>query len=237
MQLSAPVHLLKRQAKTLARQARIPLHQALDQIAQREGYNAWSLLAARARPSNLGERLLGQLSQGELVLLGARPGQGKTLLGLELTVAAMQAGNRAFFFTLEYTASDLADCFARINVDANTYTSQFVFDNTDAICASYIIQQLADQPPGTLAVVDYLQLLDQKREHPNLQTQIRALKAFAQERSITLVFISQIDRRFETSEQSMPTLTDVRLPNPLELGLFNKACFLNQGDLEVAATA
>jgi replicative DNA helicase len=237
MPLSAPVHLLKRQAKALARQARIPLHQALNQIAKREGYNAWSLLAARATDPKLGQDLLAQLDPGELVLLGARPGQGKTLLSLELSVAAMQAGHRAYFFTLEYTEADLADCFTRINVDAKPYADRFVFDNSDAICASYIMQQLASEPAGTLAIVDYLQLLDQKREHPNLQTQVHALKAFAQDRGLTLVFISQIDRRFETSQDQMPTLADVRLPNPLALSLFNKTCFLNQGDMQVAAIA
>lgn len=237
MQLSASVHLLKRQAKTLAREAQIPLHQALDQIAKREGYNAWSLLAARAAQTNLGQDLLAQLNPGELVLLGARPGQGKTLVSLELSVAAMQAGHQAYFFTLEYTADDLAKCFARINADAGDFTNQFVFDNTDSICASYIAQQLKDVPAGTLAVVDYLQLLDQKREHPTLQAQVNQLKTFAQEREITLVFISQIDRRFDTTQEEMPTLADVRLPNPLELSLFNKACFLNQGAMQVAATA
>lgn len=236
MQLSAPVHLLKRQAKALARQSGIPLHQALDQIAKREGYNGWSLLAARASDSNLGKTLLAQLDQGELVLLGARPGQGKTLLGLELSVAAMQAGNRAHFFTLEYTAEDVADCFKRIKVDVSQYDQRFVFDNADEICADYIMQKLEQEPPGTLAVVDYLQLLDQQRQHPSLQAQVNTLKAFAQAQRITLVFISQIDRRFETSEGAMPTLEDVRLPNPLDLGLFTKACFLNQGDMQVAAT-
>lgn len=236
MQLSASVHLLKRQAKALARQAQIPLHQALDQIAKREGYNAWSLLAARVAQSNLGQDLLAQLDPGELVLLGARPGQGKTLVSLELSVAAMQAGHRAYFFTLEYTAKDLAKCFARINANANDFADQFVFDNTDSICASYIAQQLDQAPAGTLAVVDYLQLLDQKREHPTLQDQVEQLKAFAKQRGITLVFISQIDRRFDTDQAVMPTLADVRLPNPLELSLFNKACFLNQGDMQVAAT-
>ena len=48
--LSAPVHVLKRRARSLSRARSIPLHAALDEIAVQEGYRAWSLLAARAAP-------------------------------------------------------------------------------------------------------------------------------------------------------------------------------------------
>ena len=48
-----------------------------------------------------------------------------------------------------------------------------------------------------------------------------------------LVFISQIDRSFDPSIERCPGLNHVRLPNPLDLKLFNKACFLHNGELEV----
>ncbi|RMB04577.1 hypothetical protein [Eilatimonas milleporae] len=38
MKLSAPVFRLKRRARTLAREEKIPLHQALDRLARREGF-------------------------------------------------------------------------------------------------------------------------------------------------------------------------------------------------------
>ena len=46
MRLSAPIYILKQQAKALARSERIPLHLALDRIANREGFRVWSHLAA-----------------------------------------------------------------------------------------------------------------------------------------------------------------------------------------------
>ena len=51
-----------------------------------------------------------------------------------------------------------------------------------AISAGYLIAALASAPRGTLVVIDYLQLLDQKRDLPGpWMTQVKALKAFASE--------------------------------------------------------
>ena len=50
--------------------------------------SAWTALRARLR-------------HGNVVLLGAGPGQGKTLMGLELTVQAMSEDRQGAFFSLE----------------------------------------------------------------------------------------------------------------------------------------
>ncbi|SDA82151.1 DnaB-like helicase C terminal domain-containing protein [Mesorhizobium qingshengii] len=90
-------------------------------------------------------------------------------------------------------------------------------------------------PRGTLVVIDYLQLLDQKRENPDLMAQVRTLKAFARDRGLILVFISQIDRSYNPATKPCPDIGDVRLPNPLDLSLFNKTCFLNKGEIRFQA--
>ena len=101
MILSAPAYHLKRQARLLSREAKIPLHQALDRIAAQEGFASWSLLAAKLSETAPASRLFAQLAPGDLVLVGARPGHGKTLMSLELAVEAMKSGHRSVFFTLE----------------------------------------------------------------------------------------------------------------------------------------
>jgi replicative DNA helicase len=88
---------------------------------------------------------------------------------------------------------------------------------------------------GTVVVIDYLQLLDQKRKNADLTEQVKTLKAFAEERGLIMVFISQIHRSYDPTKRSIPTLDDVRLPNPLDLTLFNKTCFLHAGRVEFAA--
>jgi replicative DNA helicase len=233
MKLSAPVHRLKRKARELSRKDAIPLHLALDRIAIGEGFGAWSLLAAKSAENLSAEGLLARLAPGDLLLIGARPGHGKTLLSLQLAVAAMKAGGRAAFFTFEYTARDVLGRFRALGVEPAQFEALFAFDDSDAISADHITRALADAPRGTLAIVDYLQLLDQKRGNPELGVQISALKAFARERGVILAFISQIDRSYDPAVKPCPDLDDVRLPNPLDLSLFDKCCFLNEGEVRL----
>jgi replicative DNA helicase len=235
MKLSAPVYRLKRKARDLARKDAIPLHLALDRIAIGEGFGAWSLLAAKSADALSAEGLLARLLPGDLLLIGARPGHGKTLLSLQLAIEAMRAGHRAAFFTLEYTARDLLGRFRALGVEPAQFEALFSFDDSDAISADHIMRSLAEAPRGTLVIVDYLQLLDQKRGNPELMVQIRALKSFALENGLILAFISQIDRSYDPAVKPCPDLSDIRLPNPLDLSLFDKSCFLNEGEVRFQA--
>ena len=235
MKLSAPVYRLKRKAKELARKDAIPLHLALDRVAVGEGFGAWSLLAAKSAESLSAEGLLARLEPGDLLLIGSRPGHGKTLLSLQLAVEAMKAGRRAVFFTLEYTAKDTLGRFRALGVDPVQFEALFSFDDSDTISAGHIMRALAEAPRGTLAIVDYLQLLDQKRGNPELADKIRDLTAFAQARGMILAFISQIDRSYDPALKPCPDFADVRLPNPLDLSLFSKSCFLHEGEIRFRA--
>lgn len=235
MQLSAPIYALKRKAKLLSRNEHIPLHEALDRIAINEGFGCWSLLAAKAAAIAPARKLFAQLAPGDLVLIGARPGHGKTLMSLELAVEAMKSGSRGVFFTLEYTEKDVLDRFRALGVDPVHFNGLFELDNSDAINADYIVKALASAPRGTLVVIDYLQLLDQRRENPELTVQVRALQSFARARGLIMVFISQIDRSYDPSKKPCPDIEDVRLPNPLDLKLFSKTCFLHDGEVRFRA--
>jgi replicative DNA helicase len=233
MKLSAPIYRLKRNAKRLARQKGIPLHDALDHIAAGEGFARWSLLAAKSTATLSPRDLFARLKPGDLVLIGARPGHGKTLLSLQLTVEAMKAGRRGAFFSLEAAQGDIEKSFRTIGVDWADFHPLFDFDSSDAISADYIMSKLASARRGTFVVVDYLQLLDQKREKPALMIQVQALRSFAQARGLIIAFISQIDRSFDPAKKPLPDLDDVRLPNPLDLRLFDKTCFLHDGEVRL----
>ena len=234
MKLSAPLYSLKRKARLLSRKDNIALHEALDQVASEEGYSSWSLLLAKKAENVSADEVFRQLKPGDMVLLGARPRQGKTLLSLELLIRGIDHGNHGAFFTLEYTEQDVRERLKRIRPEWEGSRKLLVFDTSDDVSADYIMAHMDAAPYGTLIVIDYLQLLDQRRDKPALTEQVAALKTFAEAKGLILIFISQIDRFYNPSLKPCPGIHDIRLPNPLDLSLFNKMCFVQAGAIQMS---
>jgi replicative DNA helicase len=181
--------------------------------------------------------IMRQMSSGDMVLIGARPGHGKTLLGLELATLAAKINRTGYFFTLDYNETDVWDRFEKLGFDPKGFNHPVVVDTSDNICATHIIERLSSTPNDALIAVDYLQLLDQRRSNPPLEDQVRALKKFATQRGMIVVMISQIDRAFELSSNGMPSIDNIRLPNPVDLSLFDKRCFLHDGAIQIEMEA
>ena len=236
MRLSTPIYKLKHLAKRRARERSIPLHAALNGIARDHGFQSWSHLAS-AHVSRPADQIAKRLEPGDMMLIGARPGHGKTMLALDLARFAGTLGRQGVFFTLDYTEDDVQARLGELAPDAPGPAEGVLVDTSDQICAEYIIARLRAVTGEVLAVVDYLQLLDQKRSHPDLETQIVELRDYARATGAIIVVISQIDRRFEQSDAQLPSLSDVRLPNPLNLGHFNKHCFLHDGEIRLDTAA
>lgn len=233
MRLTHPIHVLKHRARQLSRELGIPLHAALDRIARTEGFRTWSHLSAHASAPHAAQDLFAQLEPGDLILLAARPRQGKTALGLELVVEALKAGRAASFFTLECTEQGVRAWLAKAELDERAVRSRLQIDTTDDITAAHIIRTLGASGRGTLVVVDYLQLLDRRRRDPELGEQLSSLRAFTLERGLITVCLSQVNRAFELSARAVPTFSDVHLPNPLNRELFTKGCFLHEGRMRL----
>lgn len=237
MKLSAPIYQLKRRAKLLARDENIPLHMALDRIARGEGFAGWSLLSVRIATAATASEMLSRLCDGDMLLLGARPGHGKTLLGLQLLLDAIRDGRRGVFFTLEYTEQETQARIRSLEGESSGLGAALEIVTSDEICADYIMRHLADASRGTVAVIDYLQILDQRRNKPELSEQIATLHQFARKTGIIFAFISQIDRSYDPETKPLPDMQDIRLPNKVDVGLFSKACFLHEGKAQFRAIA
>lgn len=237
MRLSAPIYHLKRQAKAMARKDSVPLNKALDSIAKQQGFRSWSLLAADHARRSPTTQVFETLVPGDFVLLGARPGHGKTTMGLELVVQAINAGRQAAFYSLEYTESQVIAQLETLGADIKGSGHLLRCETSDEICADYIVRQMGTAKRGTVIVVDYLQLLDQNRATPPLATQVLALKAMADSAGLIFVMISQIDRTFDAAQKQLPDMADVRLPNPLDMTLFTKTVFLSNGAIKLQAVA
>jgi len=172
-----------------------------------KGSRRGALLAAHASKNADVGALLPQLSNGDLLLIAARPGHGKTRLGLRLLLDAAIEGRRSVLFSLEYTEREAVVRFRALSGSLPEITPEIIA--TDDICAEIIINHLAGSPKGTVAVIDYLQILDQRRSTPPLSEQVEALKTLTRETGVILAAISQIDRSYEPEAASVPGLADL----------------------------
>jgi replicative DNA helicase len=230
MKLSAPIYILKSHAKELKKNQDIPMIEALNLVAKREGFSSWSLLYSKSNnllPTRR-QDVLGYFNPGDLVLIGGRPSLGKTNFTISLFVQAIQKiASKHFLFSLEEIHKDIAGRMAYYDKSIGMSDEKFSLDYSNEISAGYIIGKTKnDISQSSVVVVDYLQLLDHKRSNPPLQEQIEMLKIFAKEKGCILIFISQIMREIELRMDKRPNLKDIKLVNPLDLNLFNKILFL-----------
>ncbi|MBT4760873.1 MAG: DNA helicase [Bdellovibrionaceae bacterium] len=243
MKLSAPIHVLKIQAKKIKKEENITLAEALNRIAQQEGFISWSLLQAKSSnilPQNFDE-ILSYFNAGDLVIIGARPQYGKTNFAIGLFVKAIQEKRvKSYYFSLAETHKSVADRIANYDELIGMDNSVFELNYSNDICADYIISKTNNEVgKNSVIVVDYLQLLDEKRINAPLQEQIEKLKSYAKEKQCIIIFISQLDRKLESKINKSPTDADLRLPNPLDLSLINKRVYLSRksvGSKEVEVT-
>ncbi|MGJ8525036.1 hypothetical protein LMG33818_000744 [Halomonadaceae bacterium LMG 33818] len=232
MKTSISLYQLKRRAKGLAREQHIPLHEALDRVARHEGYSRWSLLASK-HPQHSVPEIFSRLNDHDMVILGARPGHGKTLLGIRLLLDAIQAGWKGVYFTLEWTEKETHKRIRALGGNLHCDALLPTVVTSDKISASFMIDYLEHFPRKSVIVIDYLQLLDQQRHKPILSIQLAELRAFADETGSIIAIISQIDRTYRPETKSVPDMKNLRLPNPIDPGVFTKAFFLHAGKLGI----
>lgn len=233
MPLSAAIPSLKNKAKKLRRAQSIPLSEALDRVAAAEGYATWSLLASKAASRKA--EVLDRLASGDLVLVGARPGQGKTIFALRVLVSSLQRHGQGWFFALQNDTFDLDTAFERLGERRGAFADALVFEHSDEICAQHIIERVGGSvSKDAVVVIDYLQLLDQRRKSPSLQQQVSELAAFAQRTGCIIILISQIRSAFDAKARRLPSTSDIRLLDDLDTSVFTKVVFLHEGRVRVS---
>lgn len=182
----------------------------------------------------------------ELIVLAARPSQGKTALALNMTLAAAVHGSGVGFFSLEMSADSLASRLlcCEAGVPLERVRSGFLSDS-DWPSISRALGKLSELPiyiddtPNIsimdlrararrmraecaidMLVVDYLQLMHSRGRAENRQQEIaeisRSLKGLARELEVPVLALSQLSRAVEARETRRPQLSDLRESGAIE---------------------
>lgn len=191
----------------------------------------------------LDEILNGGWHRGQLVVLAARPGMGKTALSLHCAIEAASAGFGVLFLSMEMVAAELADralaAYGRIKL-GNVLTGKMNDDEWSGVTAAtrtlyelplhvveraglnfYQVASYARRHKRKhgldLLVVDYLQLMsgvhDEKR-HAQIEEITRNLKTLAKELNIVVLLLSQLSRKTEDARK--PKLSHLRDSGSIE---------------------
>ncbi len=196
--------------------------------------------------TDLDAMLSGGLSEGQLVIVAARPGMGKSAFAGNISLRMARAGSSMLFVSLEMSAAELAARFASTlsSVPCAAITARNLSSNqkSDLYNAGNSLTELRiqidDAPQRTISqisalarmqkrrggldalVVDYLQLVaptnGQLARDQQVSAMSRGLKCLAKDLQIPVICLAQLNRAIEMRENKRPRLSDLRESGAIE---------------------
>jgi len=193
--------------------------------------------------------ILSGFQKSDLIVVGARPSNGKTAFVLDVARHAAVKGHEIVgVFSLEMSCEQVTDRFiaaeagvdlwklrtGRLRDDADFQMIQVALDRLnhatlfiDDTPSPNIVQiramarrLQAEQKGLGLLIVDYLQLLQPRKNYESVVQQVteisRGLKALARELNIPVVAVSQLSRAVDQREARIPRLSDLRESGSIE---------------------
>ena len=198
-------------------------------------------------PCGIGDldRMITGLNKSDLIILGARPGMGKTSFALNIVRnVAMNTGRTVCFFSLEMTRDQLAQRMlsseagikseklrtGELDDDEWTRLAQagdalskanIYFDETSSITVPEMKAKLRRMKQVDLVVIDYLGLMKSARQTENRVQEVseitRNLKIMAKDLKVPVIACAQLSRGTETKGKShRPALSDLRESGSIE---------------------
>lgn len=192
---------------------------------------------------------------GNLCVLGARPGVGKTAFALSLAVAAAKRGHKTLVYSLEMLADEVveralaqngvtmdeliggdrnASYYQRLNkASAEIAALPITICDDPSITTGRIRAQALRTEGLEFIIVDFLTLMRSERRYDNRNLEVgaisRELKILASELQIPILVLAQLSRNKD--EDEMPTLRDLRDSGEIEQNA-NKVMLLWNADKE-----
>ncbi len=183
------------------------------------------------------------LNRSDLIIVGARPGMGKTSFVLNLARNVAAQGKTVAVFSLEMSREQLVnrllsseakvsskklrtgnlsnDEWARIGMGATAlYDMPIFLDDTSNITVPEMKARLRRMARVDFVVVDYLGLMHSPRRIENRVQEIseitRSLKIMAKELNVPLMVCAQLSRGTEKQANHRPGLSDLRDSGSIE---------------------
>ena len=192
------------------------------------------------------DTVLAGMGNSDLVLVGARPGMGKTSFALNIaTNVAMQTKKKVCIFSLEMSAEQLVTRVISSEAMVDSYALRtgkldkkqwddiaaatsnlagcdILIDDTSGITVTGMKAKLRRVTNLGLVVIDYLGLMqsDNRRSDGNRVNEVadisRALKIMAKELNVPIICCAQLSRGPESRTDKRPILSDLRDSGAIE---------------------
>jgi len=239
------------QAESFLREVRTPREKVADFDSMVVEWRKWvesdSAADLIATPwVKLNEILSGGLYKGKTYIFGGRPGQGKSLSGLNIAAHAAEQGKTVLIFSLEMPRNEVASRLlsagaqvqfqrlARRSMDENTAAAVYEYATRNAGMRLYVVdkasltvEQIAAHCRSVkdldLVFIDYAQLVAASDSRVSRDQQVahvsRTLKVLAKDLNVVVVLAAQLNRQVidpKTGKARMPSLADLRESGSLE---------------------
>ncbi len=195
------------------------------------------------------DEILSGLQRSDFIVVGARPSFGKTAFVLDIARhVAVASGMPVGFFSVEMSREQITDRLiaaeagvdlwklrtGRLRDEGEFEMIQAAFDrlskapffiednpSPNVIQIRSMARRLqAEQGQLALLVVDYLQLIQPRKNYDSMVQQVtetsRGLKSLARELNIPLLVVSQLSRAVDQREVKIPRLSDLRESGSIE---------------------
>ena len=188
--------------------------------------------------------ILGGLEGGDMIVIGARPGVGKSAFVTQVTTSLARSGKRVGFYNLEMQEKQIYERFvvaeSGIGLTRLRRAVRFLGDEEERFRRANEVLEKEDRiviTTGSKAmseirsesrhmgydviVIDYLQLLRaDKTYRGNRYAEVgaisKAIKALAMELNIPVIALSQLNRVSEARDTKEPTMSELREAGDIE---------------------
>ena len=202
--------------------------------------------AAQGTPTGFSgvDRLLVGMGEADLILIGARPGMGKTSFALNIaTNVAFSTKKTVCIFSLEMSAEQLVSRMISSEAMVDSYSlrsgqlsqedwksiadtaarlssTNLLIDDTAGITVTAMKSKLRRVENLGLVVVDYLQLMESERRSDSRAIEVgdisRGLKLMAKDLRVPVICCAQLSRGPESRTDKRPQLSDLRDSGSIE---------------------